>query len=71
MTVFNNDYNTYDEVIHILMVATECDFDEAEIETWEIDHLGKSVVHYGKQEECEKVAGIISQIGIEVKVSEE
>jgi ATP-dependent Clp protease adapter protein ClpS len=71
VVVFNNPYNTYDEVITILMVATGCDFDEAYIETWEIDNLGKSVVHHGEQEECERVADVISQIGIKVKVSSE
>lgn len=71
VTVYNNDFNTYDEVIEILMVATGCSFEEAEIETWEVDHLGKSVVHYGVQDECESVADVIAQIGIEVKVSSE
>ena len=71
VTVFNNDHNTAEEVIHILMVATQCDSEEALMETWEIHHLGKSVVHHGVQEECETVATVIAQIGIEVRVSEE
>ncbi len=70
VTVFNNDANTYDEVMHILIVATGCDEEEAFIETWEIDHLGQSVVHQASQEECEGVALVISGIGIETKVSE-
>ena len=44
---------------------------EAEIETWEVDHLGKSVVHIADKEECETVARIIRQIGIEVEVKSE
>ncbi len=71
VTVFNNDHNTWDEVIDILIRATACTEEEAEIETWEIDHLGKSVVHHGDEEECEGVAEVIRQIGIEVKVSRE
>ncbi|MBW7928090.1 MAG: ATP-dependent Clp protease adaptor ClpS [Fimbriimonadaceae bacterium] len=70
VTVFNNDVNTYQEVIEILMRATGCPFEEAYIEAWEIDHLGLSVVHHGRQEECERVAAVIATIGIEVRVSE-
>ncbi len=69
--VFNNDHNTYDEVISILMKATSCSIDEASIETWEIDHLGKSVVHQGSEKECSKAAAIIRTIGIKVEVREE
>jgi ATP-dependent Clp protease adapter protein ClpS len=68
--VYNNEYNTYEEVIFILILATKCDFDEAEMETWEIDHLGSSVVHVASQEDCQKAASIISQIGIRVEVAE-
>jgi len=71
VTVYNNDHNTYEEVVYILMAATQCEISEAEIETWEVDHLGKSVVHVGGQEECEAAAAIIGQIGIRVEVSEE
>lgn len=71
VTVFDNDKNTYEEVIHILMVATGCDVDEAYMETWEIDHLGKSVVHHAGEKECREVADVIASIGIRVEVSEE
>lgn len=71
VTVFNNEKNTWDEVMDILMLATACTEEEAYIETWEIDKLGKSTVHYAAREECEQVAEIIAQIGIEVKVSHE
>lgn len=71
VTVYNNETNTYDEVIMILIAATGCTIDEAAIETWEIDHLGKSVVHFGHASECEAVAAVISTIGIRVEVLEE
>jgi len=35
--VFNNEVNTWEEVVSILMLATKCSLDEAEMETWEID----------------------------------
>lgn len=71
VVVYNNEYNTYDEVMMILMIATHCNEEEAYIETWEVDQLGKSVVHVAGQEECETVASIIRQIGIEVEVISE
>lgn len=70
VTVYDNPTNTYDEVIAILMIATQCDFDEAWMETWEVDNLGKSVVHLSDREECETVSNVISQIGIRAEVSE-
>lgn len=69
--VYDNDFNTWDEVTMILQKATGCNLEEAEIETWEVDNLGKSVVHHSSQEECERAAGIIRIIGIRVEVVEE
>lgn len=71
VTVFNNDHNTYEEVVNVLMDATGCDLDEAYIETWEVDHYGKSDVHFARQGECERIAQIIAKIGIEVEVRQE
>ena len=68
--VFDNDHNTWEQVISILMLATECTLEEAEMETWEVHHLGKSLVHHGSEEECEKVAEIIRTIGIRVETSQ-
>ena len=66
--VFNNEVNTFDQVIGILQKATGCSLEEAEMETWEIHHTGRSVVHHGDQAECERAAGIIATIGIQVAV---
>jgi hypothetical protein len=71
VTVFDNESNTYEEVMAILMIATRCSADEAYMETWEIDHLGKSVVHAGSRETCSSVAEVIGTIGISVEVSQE
>lgn len=69
--VYDNDVNTWDEVVTVLQRATGCTLEEAEIETWEVDNLGKSVVHHGSREECERAAGIIRTIGIRVEVAED
>ena len=66
--VFNNETNSFDEVIQILQKATGCCLEEAEMETWEIHFTGRSVVHHGERVECERAAGIIATIGIRVAV---
>ncbi len=71
VTVYNNETNTWDEVVYILMVATNCPQAEAEMETWEVDNLGKSVVHQADEDTCNTIAGVIAQIGIRVEVSKE
>ena len=70
VVVWNNDHNTVDEVIQILQQATGCPLQEAEMETWEIHHLGKSLVHHGSEPECQRVAGVIATIGIRVTVDQ-
>jgi hypothetical protein len=69
--VFDNELNTWDEVIGILMAATGCSFDEAYTETWEVDKLGSSVVHSATEDECHQVGAVIATIGIRVQVSQE
>jgi ATP-dependent Clp protease adapter protein ClpS len=69
--VFDNPVNTFDEVENILRAATGCSRREAEMETWEVHHLGKSVVHHGSAEECERAASVIRTIGISVEVRQE
>ena len=38
------------------------------METWQIDHRGRSLVHHGDQGECTRAAEIIRSIGIKVTV---
>ncbi len=68
--VFDNDRNTFDEVIGILQKATGCSLEEAEMETWEVHHLGRSVVHHGERAECDRAAAVIATIGIRVAVEQ-
>ncbi len=70
VVVYDNDYNTFEEVMEILQLATGCSVEEAYMETWEVHHLGKSVVHHGDRDECKKVASVISRIGIRVTVDD-
>ena len=69
--VFDNPVNTFDEVEDILRLATGCTKREAQMETWEVHNLGKSVVHHGTSQECERAASVIRTIGIVVEVRQE
>lgn len=69
--IFNNEDNSIDEVVEILMAATSCDREEAEIETWEAHTYGKAPVYFGGKGECARVAGIIETIGVATEVAPE
>jgi ATP-dependent Clp protease adaptor protein ClpS len=69
--IFNNDHNNVEEVIAILMVATGCSIEEAEIETWEAHTFGETAVHFADLEECEAVARVISRIGVRTEIRPE
>lgn len=68
--IFNNETNSFDEVIHILQVATGCTLQEATMETWEAHHRGQAYVHFADRPECERVAAIIRSIGVRAVVEE-
>lgn len=69
--IYNNDTNTFDEVVHVLMTATGCSVDEAYAETWEAHTYGKAAVHFSDQEACCAVAAIIGRIGVKTEVRPE
>ena len=67
--VIDNDYNTYQEVIDITMLALQVSDEEAYAIAWEVDHKGSCVVAYGPRNDAEAIASIIRIIGIEVQVN--
>lgn len=71
VVLFNNDVNTFDQVIEILMRATGCGTQEAFVEAWEAHHFGKTPVHFAELSECEIVAHMISSIGLKTEVRRE
>ncbi|MHB8635994.1 MAG: ATP-dependent Clp protease adaptor ClpS [Fimbriimonadaceae bacterium] len=64
----NNDTNTEEEVITVLIIATGCTFTEAAIETWEAHTFGQARVHFASRAACTAAAEIIRQIGVETVV---
>ena len=69
VVIYNNDTNSMEEVVEVLIQATGCDEEEAFIETWEADTYGEAPVHFSNKEECEGVAHLISSIGVRTEVS--
>ena len=69
--IFNNDSNSFEDVIEILMIATACTFEEARIETWEAHTYGQASVHFASEAECLRVASMISSIGVRTEVRKE
>lgn len=67
--VHNNDHNTIDEVILVLLRAVpNCTVEEAIGFTYEIHLTGAAVVFRGDIEQAEDCARIIRAIGIKVTV---
>jgi ATP-dependent Clp protease adaptor protein ClpS len=72
VVIFNNDTNSMDEVVEILIRATGCGVEEAMIEMWEAHTYGKAPVHFsGDRTECDTAAAIISSIGVKTEVARE
>ncbi|MBX3119528.1 MAG: ATP-dependent Clp protease adaptor ClpS [Fimbriimonadaceae bacterium] len=71
VVIYNNESNSMDEVIAILMKATGCSTDEAYIEMWEAHTYGKAPVHFAMRTECEIVASMIATIGVKTQVRRE
>lgn len=69
--IFNNDTNTFEEVIEAITLATGCTLEEAYIETWEAHTYGKASIHFATQTACCAVASIVSNIGVKTEVRPE
>ncbi len=66
--VYNNDVNTFDEVISILCKTLQIDQFRAEMYAWDIHLLGLARVYYGSSTDCENRAAIIGRIGLQTEV---
>ncbi|MDQ7783160.1 MAG: ATP-dependent Clp protease adaptor ClpS [Desulfomonilaceae bacterium] len=67
--IIDNDYNTYQEVMDITMLALGIDPAQAFSVAWEVDHRGHCVVAHAPREQAEELANVIRSIGIEVQVN--
>ena len=65
--LYNCDCHTFDQVEEQLRKATGCTQEKAEAHALEVHTKGRSIVFSGDDEECEKVAGILRQIKLQVE----
>ena len=65
--LYNDDYHGFDEVILQVQKATGCSLEEAVRITAEAHDTGRAIAFTGTQEECERVAGVLRQIRLQVE----
>jgi ATP-dependent Clp protease adaptor protein ClpS len=65
--LYNDDYHSFDQVILQLQKATGCDLNTAVAITAEAHNSGRAIAYTGTQEECERVAGVLRQIRLQVE----
>jgi ATP-dependent Clp protease adaptor protein ClpS len=65
--LYNDDYHSFGEVILQLQKATGCSLENAWAIADEAHSTGRAVAYTGTQEECERVAGILRQIRLQVE----
>ena len=65
--LYNDDWHPYDQVVFQVQKATGCSLDAAEAITYEAHLTGRAIAYNGTQEECERVAGILRQIRLQVE----
>jgi ATP-dependent Clp protease adaptor protein ClpS len=65
--LYNCDCHTGEEVVLQLQKATGCTLEEAEWIMVEAHTTGRAVAFSGTEEECERVAGILRSIKLQVE----
>lgn len=68
VVLFNDEVHSFDEVILQIQKATGYSLERATDITWRVHNNGKAVVYIGSKTDCEKVAGVLGQIKLLVKV---
>jgi len=68
VVLFNDDYHTFDEVIHQIIKATGCSRERAEQLTWEVHNKGRSIVYNGELMKCIKVSAVLEEIQLRTEI---
>ena len=66
--LYNDDWHTFEDVTLQLMKAIACSAEEGERHAWIVHTEGRSMVFEGARGECERVAGVLRQIRLQVEV---
>jgi ATP-dependent Clp protease adapter protein ClpS len=65
--LYNCDCHTFEDVIEVLQRATGCTEDVAEFLAYKVHLDGRAIVFRSNREKCERVAGIIGAVGLQVE----
>ena len=65
--LYNCDCHTFEDVIDVLQRATGCTEDVAEFLAYKVHLDGRAIVFRSNRDKCERVAGIIGSIGLQVE----
>lgn len=66
--LYNDEWHTFDEVIHQLIKAVHCSFEEARDFAFEVHVKGKAAVYSGELTKCLKVSSILEEIALHTQV---
>lgn len=66
--LYNDDWHPFDQVVLQVQKATGCTLEKAVWITHEAHFTGRAVAYSGTLEECERVAGVLRAIRLEVQV---
>ena len=70
VVLYNDDVHSFDEVVLQVQQATGASEEKAYRVTLEAHTRGKSVAFSGSMEECQRVAGVLRRIRLQVEVDE-
>ena len=68
VVLYNDDWHSFDEVIDQLVKAGACGREEAGLHAWRVHTEGRSRVFHGARPDCERVAGVLREIRLQVEV---
>jgi ATP-dependent Clp protease adaptor protein ClpS len=66
--LYNDDHHTFDDVASQLMKAIGCTYEEGEGFALIVHTQGKARVFDGARTDCERVAGVLREIRLQVEV---
>jgi len=66
--LFNDDWHSFEEVIHQLMIAIHCPAKIAEEMAWTVHSRGQCEVFNGALEECLEVSTILEEIELKTEI---
>lgn len=68
--LYNDDWHSFEEVVAQVQKATEYPLERAEQITYEAHTTGRAIAYSGPKDECQRVAGVLREIRLQVEIDE-